>query len=118
MLGAALGAPMRYLTDVWIQRRLLPVLPWGTFSVNVAGSAVLGAVGSALAGGSMSPSAAALVGVGFCGGLTTFSSFGWETHQLADEGAVGLATANIVLTTLACVAAAALGWGFATTVLS
>ena len=42
ILGAALGAPARYLTDWVIQGRHGPVFPWGTFAVNVSGSAVLG----------------------------------------------------------------------------
>lgn len=110
VVGGAVGAPTRYLTDRWVQRRFAPVMPWGTFVVNVVGSVVLGVVTGALVGGTIGALPAAFVGAGFCGGLTTFSSFGWETHRLADDGAVGLAGWNVTLTTVACVLAAAAGW--------
>jgi fluoride exporter len=113
MVGAALGAPTRYLTDRWVQRRFAPVMPWGTFLVNVVGSALLGAVTGAFVEGELGPLPVALVGAGFCGGLTTFSSFGWETDRLAEDGALGLAGLNVGLSTVACVAAAAAGWALA-----
>jgi CrcB protein len=68
-LGAALGAPVRHLTGQWLGS------PRGTLAVNVAGSAVLGLLVGA------GPSAYALVGVGFCGALTTFSTFAVEAAQ-------------------------------------
>jgi CrcB protein len=108
--GGAVGAPTRYLTDRWVQRRFAPVMPWGTLVVNVVGSALLGALTGAVAAGHLGPLPLALLGAGFCGGLTTFSSFGWETSRLADDGAVGLASLNVALSTVACLAAAALGW--------
>jgi CrcB protein len=110
MVGAAVGAPVRYLTDRWVQRRFDPAMPWGTFTVNVGGSALLGVLAAAVVAGDLGPLPVALLGAGFCGGLTTFSSFGWETHQLSDEGAVGLAGLNVGLTTLSCLVAAGLGW--------
>lgn len=49
VVGAALGAPARFLTDRWVQSRHDSVFPWGTFTVNAVGSFVLGAVlGAAL----------------------------------------------------------------------
>jgi fluoride exporter len=110
MLGAAVGAPARYWTDRWVQRRFAPVMPWGTFIVNVVGSALLGVLTAALVAGDLGALPLALLGAGFCGGLTTFSSFGWETHQLAEDGALGLAGLNVGLSTVACITAAALGW--------
>ena len=105
--GAALGAPTRWWVDRAIQRRWTPVLPWGTFLVNVSGSALLGL----LAAQWHSTSAVlALFGIGFCGSLTTFSSFAWESDQLARNGARALTLLNVIGTTFVCLAAAAVGW--------
>jgi len=104
-LGAAVGAPARYLTDRAFQRLLPGRFPWGTFTVNVLGSFVLGLV-SVAAG----PTVTALVGVGFCGALTTYSTFAYETLGLTERRAVGAAVANLAGSVAAGVAAALLGW--------
>jgi CrcB protein len=105
--GAVVGAPTRWWVDRAIQRRWTPVFPWGTFIVNVSGSALLGL----LAARWHSTSAVlALFGIGFCGSLTTFSSFAWESDQLAQSGARALALLNVLGTTAVCLVAAALGW--------
>jgi CrcB protein len=72
-LGAAVGAPLRYLAGHLLDRRL----PWGTILVNWVGSLLLGwFAGVGLGGNSI-----ALLGTGFCGGLTTYSSFAVQTHD-------------------------------------
>lgn len=71
-LGAALGAPLRHLAGLVLDRRL----PWGTAAVNWAGSALLGTCSGLGAGGAVW----ALVGVGFCGALTTYSGFAVQVH--------------------------------------
>ncbi len=81
-VGAAAGAPTRWWVDQQVQRRFAPVLPWGTFVVNVVGSFALGLLFSS---GGLSSHAYLAVGVGFLGALTTFSSFAWETHRLAED---------------------------------
>jgi CrcB protein len=106
MLGAAVGAPLRYLTDRFVQRRHDTVFPLGTFAVNVTGSLLLGL----LTGLSVSPRTVALVGTGFCGALTTYSTFGYETMRLVEDGALLFAAANVVFTVLAGLAAAAGGY--------
>jgi fluoride exporter len=83
-LGAAVGAPLRYLTDRLIQARARSRFPWGTLTVNVAGSLLLGF----LIGLPVDRHLQALLGTGFCGALTTYSTFGWETVTLGREGAL------------------------------
>jgi CrcB protein len=112
-VGAAAGAPARWWVDQQVQRRFTPVLPWGTFAVNVAGSFALGLL---VAAAGSSSNASLVVGVGFLGALTTFSSFAWETHRLAEDGAELLAAVNVLGSVVACLGAAALGWWLGTTV--
>ncbi|MFY1584304.1 fluoride efflux transporter CrcB [Micromonospora sp. WMMD734] len=105
-LGAALGAPLRYLTDRAVQARHDSRFPWGTLTVNVAGSLLLGAVAGVPAG----PTVTALVGTGFCGALTTWSTFGYETVRLARAGDRRYALANVLVSVLAGLGAATLGF--------
>ena len=108
MAGATIGAPLRFLTDRWVQGRHDSVFPWGTLIVNVVGSLVMGVVSSAVTAGA--PVAwRAGVGTGFCGALTTYSTFSYETLRLAEENARLLAVANVLGSVLAGVAAAFAG---------
>jgi CrcB protein len=102
--GAALGAPLRYLADRAVQAWHDSLFPWGTFSVNVAGSFLLGAVV-----GAAPPAVVALAGTGFCGALTTYSTFGYETLRLAEEGAYLYAALNAVGSVVAGLGAAVCG---------
>ena len=70
VLGAAIGAPLRYLTDRAVQRRHDSVFPWGTLAVNVLGCLVLGLVTGAVTAGAASSSVLLFVGTGLCGALT------------------------------------------------
>jgi CrcB protein len=96
VVGAAIGAPLRYLTDRAVQARHDSVFPWGTFVVNAAGSLVLGAV----AGASVSSGTYALLGTGLCGALTTYSTFSYETLRLAERGWRFLAAVNVAASLL------------------
>ncbi len=111
-LGAAVGAPARYLADRAIQSRHETVFPWGTLTVNVVASLILGIVTGA--GTHLDPAAAALIGAGFCGALSTYSTFSYETMRLAADGARFYAAANIALSLVAGIGAAALGWSLGT----
>ncbi|MFJ8474009.1 fluoride efflux transporter CrcB [Kitasatospora sp. NPDC094011] len=93
--GAVVGAPLRYLTDRAVQSRHDSVFPWGTFTVNVFGCLVLGLLTGAVAAGSASSPVRLLVGTGFCGALTTYSTFSYETLRLAESGAGRYALANV-----------------------
>lgn len=90
--GAAIGAPLRYLIDRTVQARHDSVFPWGTFTVNVTGSLILGFLAGLPAPGMVM----ALAGSGFCGALTTYSTFGYETLRLTQDGARPLAALNAV----------------------
>ncbi|BCJ52643.1 putative fluoride ion transporter CrcB 2 [Actinoplanes sp. NBRC 14428] len=105
-LGAAIGAPLRYLTDRFVQSRHESPFPWGTFAVNVAGSLLLGFV----VGLPVAPPLAALLGTGFCGALTTYSTFGFETLGLARSGQRFLAGAYALGSVLAGLGAASIGF--------
>jgi len=111
-LGAALGAPARYLTDRAVQSRHVSVMPWGTMSVNVTGSLILGALTGA--GTAVSPAVLALLGTGFCGALTTYSTFSFETWRLIEEECYGAAVANVAVSVVAALVAAVAGFAAAT----
>ncbi|CRK55629.1 CrcB protein [Alloactinosynnema sp. L-07] len=102
-LGAAVGAPARYLVDRALRGRFGHGFPWGTLVVNIVGSGVLGA----LAG--VSTATNALLGVGFCGALTTYSTFGYETVRLLEDSAYRKAFANVAVSVVAGIGAAAVG---------
>jgi len=107
LLGAAVGAPLRYLTDRAVAARHDSLFPWGTFLVNVAGCLLLGFLGAA---GTGAPAPVmALLGTGLCGALTTYSTFGYETVRLIQAGATGYALANVLASLVAGLAAAGAG---------
>ena len=87
--------------------------PWGTFAVNVAASLVLGVLAGAATAAAVSTSLQALVGAGFCGALSTLSTFAFETVRAAEVGARRLAgvylVASVVVGLAAAVAGSALG---------
>jgi fluoride exporter len=108
VLGGAAGAPLRYTVELLIRTRYQGMFPWGTVLVNVAGSLLLGCVlGAAPA---LPAAVVPLLGTGFCGALTTFSAFGYETLRLLEDGAVGQAALNAVGSVLLGTFAAAIGF--------
>ena len=117
LVGGALGAPVRYVVDLVVQSRHDSVLPWGTFVVNAAGSLVLGATAGGVAAAGGPHWLLTLVGTGFCGALTTFSTFSFETVRLAEEGALGAAAINVAGSVVIGAAACAAGWSVASALL-
>jgi fluoride exporter len=113
VLGAIVGAPARYLVDRAVQARHDSVFPWGTLAVNVAGSFVLGLLVAAASTYGWSPRVTALIGTGFCGALTTYSTFSYETVRLFEERARFYAVANIVASVGAGLGAAFCGYAVA-----
>jgi len=105
--GGLVGAPLRYVADRAVQARHDSLFPWGTFSVNVLGSLVLGFLTGAAA--ALPHDLQLLVGTGFCGALTTYSTFSYETLRLVESGSRLVAAANVAANVLATLGAAALG---------
>jgi fluoride exporter len=106
-LGAALGAPLRYLVDRAVQARHDSLFPWGTFAVNLAGCGLLGALTATAA--HLPGPVLALAGTGFCGALTTYSTFGYETIRLLRDRARLYAVLNAAASVVAGLGAAVLG---------
>jgi CrcB protein len=109
VVGAMVGAPLRYLTDLLVQSRHDTVFPWGTLTVNAVGSLILGAVAGAVSGGAPTW-LLTLAGTGFCGALTTFSTFGFETVRLVEDGSVLEAFLNLAASLLLGLVACTGGW--------
>lgn len=109
MLGAMIGAPARYLTDRLVQSRHETAFPWGTFTINVVGCFILGVLYQAGQRHGWSPHILAFAGTGFCGALTTYSTFSYETLRLLQTRARFYALANVVASIVAGLGAAAVG---------
>jgi len=104
ILGSA-GALARFLLDGWISARASGGLPMGTLAVNLSGALLLGLVtGLALSGDAL-----LLVGTATIGSYTTFSTWMFETHRMSEDGQVGAAVANVLVSVVLGVAAVALG---------
>ena len=111
--AAALGAVLRYVVDAAIIDRTEGFFPWGTFVINVTGSFALGVVtGLGLYHG-LTTAPRLVVGTGFCGAYTTFSTFTFETVRLAEEGASASAVRNALGTLVLGGVAAGLGLAIA-----
>jgi len=88
----------------------IATLPWGTFTVNVVGSFVLGVVASSVTLAGTPEWVLSLVGTGICGALTTFSTFCFETVRLVEDGSWLAAVVNTALSLVLGFTACAAGW--------
>lgn len=109
VLAGAFGAVMRYVVDAFVEDRVPGRFPWGTVTVNVSGSLVLGVLTGLAMYHGLGDLPRVVIGTGFCGAYTTFSTFSYETVRLIEEGAVGAAAGNALGSVALGLAAAALG---------
>ena len=98
VIGAAIGAPLRYLTDRFVQSRHDSVFPWGTLTVNVTGCLAIGLLAAAFSGSAIVREDLRLfLFVGVLGGYTTFSAFGRETIEMLHANRYAPAAAYVLL---------------------
>lgn len=100
--GGALGAVLRYWISGWVQSPAKGAFPFGVLAVNLLGCLLIGVLAESL----VREEHRLLLLAGFLGSFTTFSTFGWETLQLAERGHAWLALANVLASNvlgLACV---------------
>jgi fluoride exporter len=108
-VGGGLGAMARFAVSGWVTTWAYAGFPWGTFLVNVSGSALLGFLHRALPAGTASPRARGFFTIGLCGGYTTFSTFDFETFALLDAGRYALAGAYSLGSVATCVVGVLIG---------
>jgi fluoride exporter len=113
VIAAAVGAPLRYVVDSYVGERAQGVFPWGTFVVNVSGSLLLGVLTGLALYHAFPQTSKVILGTGFLGSYTTFSTFSFETVRLVEEGAMGQALRNAFGTLVIGAGAAAVGLALA-----
>jgi CrcB protein len=108
-IGAAVGAPARFLTDLIVAHYAGRFLPWGTLIVNVVGSGLAVFLVVVVA----DPGWSALLVTGFCGALTTYSTLSYETLRLIEDGRWHHALGNVAANLAGGLAAGLIGFGLA-----
>jgi CrcB protein len=109
-VGGALGTGARYIASVLAVRWFGSEFPYGTLIVNVVWSFMIGVIQEVASRTVLVPEGMRLfMTVGIMGGLTTYSSFSYETIRLVQVGAWGRASGNVLGTTVLCLAACVLG---------
>jgi CrcB protein len=97
-VGGAIGSVLRYAIQGWAQRLLDTTFPVGTLVINVLGCLVIGLLSGYFAGPQLIREEYRIgITVGVLGGFTTFSTFGLETFNLANDGEFRLASLNMLL---------------------
>jgi CrcB protein len=109
MIGGAIGAGARHLVGQAMLARFGPAFPWGTLSINIVGSLLMGLLVGWLARSGGGDTTRLFVGVGILGGFTTFSSFSMEYWMLFERGQNAQAAAYVFASVLGAIAACGLG---------
>jgi len=116
-LGGALGTLARWWLGGWAQR-FSPVFPYGTLTINVTGSFLLGFLVRYLTQAPAGPELRAALTIGFCGGFTTFSTFSYEAARLLEDGSTGRAFIYMAASVLLSLAAVFAGFAIARAMLA
>ena len=104
------GGLTRYYLSGWVYGLLGRAFPYGTFAVNIIGAYLIGLIMElGLRSALLSDSLRIGLTVGFMGGLTTFSTFSYETFKLLEDGQFGVAFANVIGSVIVCLACTWLG---------
>lgn len=112
LMGGAAGAVCRFSGNSAIMDIFGGAFPLGILLINVTGGFLMGLLqGTITRGGRPHVLLCSLIGTGFLGGFTTFSSFALDTFRLYASGSLLLAALNIILNTCLALAAAGLGYG-------
>ena len=99
----ALGCLARYFLSGWVYALLGRGFPYGTFAVNIIGAFLIGLIMEfSLRSALINPTLRVALTIGFLGGLTTFSTFSFETFRLLEEGALLSAFANVLMSVASC----------------
>ncbi|SHG10342.1 camphor resistance protein CrcB [Jatrophihabitans endophyticus] len=109
VLAGGVGAVARFVVDGVIRSRWPSRFPWATIVINVSGSLLLGVLTGLMLYRQVDTDVRLVLGTGFCGGYTTFSTATFETVRLLQQGRRGHAVLNGLGTALLCLGAAALG---------
>jgi CrcB protein len=109
MIGGAIGAGVRHLVGQAVLARFGPAFPWGTLSINIVGSLLMGLLVGWLARSGGGDTVRLFVGVGILGGFTTFSSFSMEYWMLFERGQNAQAAAYVLASVIGAIAACGLG---------
>ena len=108
-LAGAAGTGTRYLIALWAAQRFGSSFPYGTLIVNLLGCFAIAAVMHTALTLSWPPALRSAITIGFIGGMTTYSSFNYETSRLLEEGAPAAAALNAMATIVGSFAAGWLG---------
>ncbi len=102
-LFGALGCLSRYFFSGWVYSLAGRTFPTGTLAVNLVGAFLIGLIMEfSLRSTLISPTLRAGLTIGFLGGLTTFSTFSYETFRLLEEGELLIAGANVLVSVMVC----------------
>src|SRR6185369_14167158 len=108
-LAGAAGTGTRYLIALWAAQRFGSSFPYGTLIVNVTGCFLIALIMPVAIAASWSPTLRSVLTIGYIGGLTTYSSFNYETTRLFQDGVPDVAALNALVTLVGCFAAGWLG---------
>jgi CrcB protein len=109
LFGAA-GCVARYLISIWVHDSLGRSFPYGTLLVNIIGAFLIGFVMEfAIRSTHLSSNLRIGITIGFLGGLTTFSTFSYETFRLMEDGKFIIAAGNVLVSVILCLAFTLLG---------